>query len=84
MRQLHSLLLLFFGACCAQMSNVTWSTIRHFSASLSGLRIAVFWPVAAFAFLVFIVLFLLHGFELAVSARLQTALAANAKILVND
>jgi hypothetical protein len=47
--------------------------------SLSAARIDVFEPVAAFAFLVFVVLIFLHILQWTAAARLQAAIAANVK-----
>ena len=77
-RQFQTLLFLLFGVCCANEIFATFRVIKYSAMSLSGARIEVFEPVAAFAFVVFVVLFFLHAFQWIVAARLQSAFAANA------
>ena len=77
-RQFHTLLFLLFGVCCANEMLAILRAIKYSAMSLSGARIEVFGPVAAFAFVVFVVLVFLHTFQWTVAARLQSAFAANA------
>jgi hypothetical protein len=79
LRQFHTLLLLLFGVCCANEVFATLRAIQSSSMSLSAARIDVFEPVAAFAFLVFVVLIFLHILQWTAAARLQAAIAANVK-----
>jgi hypothetical protein len=68
-RQLHLLLLFFFGATLANEVFGTLRGIRYASMSLSGARIDVFEPCASFSFIVFGVLTLLHIFQWIASAQ---------------
>jgi hypothetical protein len=76
-RQLHTMLFLLFGICCANEVFATLRTSQHSSMSLSAASIDVFEPVTAFAFSVFAVLLALHSFQWVIAHRLQS-------MLVND
>jgi hypothetical protein len=69
--QFHMLLLLLFGVCCSNEAFAALRAFRYSSMSLSGATIEVFEPVAAFAFVVFLVLLLLHALKWTVAHRLQ-------------
>src|SRR5712664_839297 len=71
-RQLHRMIFLLFGICCANEVFATLRTSQHSSMSLSAARIDVFEPVTAFTFFVFAVLLALHSFQWAIAHRLQT------------
>jgi hypothetical protein len=75
--QLHTLLFFLFGIFFANEIFATLRTIEYSSMSLSGARIDVFEPAAAFAFFVFVVLVFLHALQWIVSARLQSFFTAN-------
>jgi len=68
-RELHLLLLFLFGATLANEVFGTLRGIREASMSLSGARIEVFEPCAAFYFIVFGVLTLLHISQWIVAAQ---------------
>jgi hypothetical protein len=76
-RQLHTMLFLLFGICCANEVFATLRTSQHSSMSLSAASIDVFEPVTAFTFFVFAVLLALHSFQWAIAHRLRS-------MLVND
>ena len=69
--QFQMLLLLLFGLCCANEAFAALRAFRYSSMSLSGATTEVLEPVAAFAFVVFSMLLLLHAFQWAVKHRLQ-------------
>jgi hypothetical protein len=75
-RQLHLLLLLLFGVTLANEVFATLRGIRYSSMSLSVARIDVFEPCAAFSFVVFGVLVLLHAFQWISSVRLRRSESA--------
>jgi hypothetical protein len=70
-RQVHLLLLLLFGTCCANEGFAALRAIRYSSTSLYGVGVEAFEPVAAFSFLAFAVLLFVHVFQWAVAHRLQ-------------
>jgi hypothetical protein len=74
-RQLHTMLFLLFGICCANEVFTTLRTSQHSSMSLSAVRIEVFEPVTAYAFFVFAVLLALYSFQWAIAHRLRSMLA---------
>ena len=73
LREFHTMLFLLFGLCCSNELFNTLRGIQNSAVSLSAARFDVFGPVIAFAFFVFAVLLVLHGFRWAVAHRLQTA-----------
>ena len=77
LRQVHMLLLLLFGVCCAKGVFATLRAIQYSLVSLSSIKIDVFETIAAIAFLVFVVLTFLHAFQWDVAARLQSAYTSN-------
>ena len=79
LRQFHALLLLLFGVCCTNEVFATLRMIQNSSMSLSAAQINAFEPVAAFAFVVFVVFIFLHVFQWSLEASLQSAIAANSK-----
>ncbi len=70
-RQLLLLLILLFGVSFANEVLAALRSIHYSSMSLAGASIQVFGPCAAFAFIVFCVLTLLHIFQWIVSSRLR-------------
>jgi hypothetical protein len=71
LRQLQLLMLLLFGTVFAHEMFALIRAVENSSMSLSGARIDILEPVAAFAFFVFVVLLLLHVFQWTVAARLR-------------
>jgi hypothetical protein len=76
LRQFHGLLFLLFGVFFTDEMFATLQGIRLSEASLSGARMDIFEAPTAFAFIVFVVLAILHVFQWAVAARLQSYLTA--------
>lgn len=74
-RQLHTLLFLFFGACTANEVFAGLRAIQYSSMSLSILGIDVFEPFVAYAFVVFMILSVLHALQWTLDYRLQSAIA---------
>lgn len=72
LRELHTLLLLAFGLCCANEVLKTLQGIQNAAASLSAATWNIFVPVIAFAFVVFAALLVLHLFRWAVAHTLQS------------
>jgi hypothetical protein len=71
-RQFHKLLLLLFGVVFTDEMFATLRGIRLYELSLSGARMDIFVAPTAFAFVVFVVLIVLHIFQWAVAALLQS------------
>jgi len=72
LRQLHTLFFFLFGIVFANEIFAILRAIGYSSMSLSALRIGVFEPIIAFAFLVFAVLTFLHALQWVVAARLRS------------
>jgi hypothetical protein len=81
LRQLHTLLFLLFGVCCANEVAAILRAIQYSSASLSAARMDIFEPVTAFAFFAFAVLLVLHIFQWAMAARLRVVFPTKANAL---
>jgi hypothetical protein len=75
-RQFHTLFFLLFGILFADEMFATLQGIRLSEASLSAARMDIFEAPTAFAFIVFVVLILLHILQWAIAARLQSRQAA--------
>jgi hypothetical protein len=70
-RQLTLLMLFLFGMVFANEMFAGIRSIKYSAASLSALTIDVFEPSAAFAFVVFCTLSLLHGSQWLITGRVQ-------------
>jgi hypothetical protein len=77
LRQFHGLLFLLFGVFFTDEMFATLQGIRLSEASLSAARMDIFEAPTTFAFIVFVVLVLLHTFQWIVATRLQSHRAAN-------
>ena len=73
LREFHTMLFLLFGLSASNEVFNVLRGIQNSAVSLSAARFDVFGPVVAFAFVVFAVLLLLHGFRWAVAHCLRTA-----------
>ena len=76
LRQLNTLFFYLFGIFFANEVIATLRAIEFASMSLSGARIAIFEPLARFAFFVFAVIAFVHTLQWATAARLQSELAS--------
>jgi hypothetical protein len=76
LRQFNTLLFLLFGIFFANEAFATLREIQQQAVSLSGARIDIFVPLTVFAFVVFVILAFLHGFQWIVAARLRSKLAS--------
>lgn len=75
LRQLHTLLFLLFGVCSANEVFAGLRAIQYASMSLSALGIDAFEPFVAYAFVVFMILSVLHALQWTLDYRLQSAIA---------
>lgn len=75
-RQLSLFFLLLFGLTLANEVFATLRSIRESALSLSARGVEIFEPCAAFSFVVFVVLTLLHVFQWTATVRLRQSIAA--------
>ena len=77
LRQFDTLLFFLFGVCCANEAFGTIQAIKRSRQALSAAGIEAFEPLTMFVLFVFLVFVLLHVFQWALAARLQSASAEN-------